>query len=45
MRMSSKKAKYFFKRYLEFEKNFGSDATVAHVKELARKYVENSLHT
>jgi rRNA biogenesis protein RRP5 len=42
MRLSSKKAKYFFKRFLEFEKNFGTDSTVEHVKELARQYVESS---
>jgi rRNA biogenesis protein RRP5 len=43
MKLSSKKAKFFFKRYLEFEKTFGTPATVAHVKDLARKYVESSM--
>lgn len=39
--LSSKKAKFFFKRYLEFEKKHGSPATVSHVKDLVRAYVEN----
>lgn len=43
MKLSSKKAKYFFKRYLEFEKSFGSEATITHVKDLVRQYVENTI--
>lgn len=43
LKLSSKKAKYFFKRFLEFEKQFGTASTVNHVKELARLYVESSL--
>lgn len=42
MKLSSKKAKYFFKRFLEFEKTFGTEATVSHVKDLVRKYVEST---
>ena len=42
MKLSSKKAKYFFKRYLEFERTFGSEATVSHVKDLVRSYVEST---
>lgn len=43
MKLSSKKAKFFFKRYLEFEKAFGTNSTVAHVKDLARQYVESTM--
>lgn len=42
MKLSSKKAKYFFKRYLEFERTFGSETTVSHVKDLVRSYVEST---
>lgn len=42
MRLSSKKAKFFFKRYLEFERRHGSEGGVAHVKDLARRYVEGT---
>lgn len=42
MRLSSKKAKFFFKRYLEFEKHHGSEGSIAHVKDLARRYVEGT---
>lgn len=45
MRLSSKKAKFFFKRYLEFEKRHGSEAGIAHVKDLVRRYVEGSGET
>lgn len=37
--ISSKKAKFFFKRYLEFERQFGDEDTVEEVKNLAREYV------
>jgi rRNA biogenesis protein RRP5 len=40
MKFSSKKMKYFFKRYLNFEKEFGAEQNVEHVKELAQQYVE-----
>mmetsp|Transcript_5676 Transcript_5676/g.16878 ORF Transcript_5676/g.16878 Transcript_5676/m.16878 type:complete len:151 (+) Transcript_5676:5446-5898(+) len=39
--LSTKKMKYFFKRYLEFEKEFGTDDRVEAVKEKAREYVES----
>lgn len=39
-KLSSKKAKYFFKRFLDLEKQYGTPATIEHVKDLARKYVE-----
>lgn len=35
-----KKMKFFFKKYLDFEKKFGSAETVDHVKMAAVKYVE-----
>ena len=41
--LSSKKMKYFFKRYLEFEKTEGDDETVEHVKKKAREYVESKM--
>jgi rRNA biogenesis protein RRP5 len=31
--------KFFFKRYLEFEKKHGDESTVNHVVESARNYV------
>lgn len=40
MKLSSKKAKYFFKQFLEFEKQYGTPATIEHVKDTARRYVE-----
>jgi rRNA biogenesis protein RRP5 len=43
LRMSSKKAKYFFKRFLDFEKAHGTEEGVEHVKELARTYVETNM--
>ena len=43
LKLSSKKMKYFFKRYLEFEKEHGTDATVDHVKKRAREYVESKM--
>ena len=41
MNLSSKKAKFFFKRFLEFEHKHGDANTIQHVKELALRYVEN----
>jgi rRNA biogenesis protein RRP5 len=37
--LRARKMKFFFKRYLLFEKEHGSSSTVHHVKELAQKYV------
>ncbi|KAJ2786363.1 rRNA biogenesis protein rrp5 [Coemansia interrupta] len=42
MKHSSKKMKFFFKKWLAFEKSHGSDETVEHVKQKALEYV-NSL--
>ncbi|KAJ2614175.1 rRNA biogenesis protein rrp5 [Coemansia sp. RSA 1365] len=39
MKLSSKKVKSFFKKWLKFEKDHGSEATVEHVKQRAREYV------
>jgi rRNA biogenesis protein RRP5 len=40
MKFSSKKMKFFFKKYLDFEKTYGTAETVAHVKEAAMNYVQ-----
>jgi len=42
LKVSDKNIKLFFKRYLSFEKEFGSAATVQKVKQSAIKFVENS---
>jgi len=42
MKFSSKKMKFFFKKYLEFEKSLGDEGEVDHVKEAALAYVEAS---
>lgn len=39
--LSSKKMKFFFKRFLEFEKELGDEARVEHVKDKARSYVNS----
>jgi len=41
MKWSSKKMKFFFKRFLEFEKQYGDDESIEHVKQKAREYVES----
>ena len=43
LRLSAKKMKLMFKRYLEFEKQHGSPAGVEAVKDKARTYVETKL--
>lgn len=43
LRLSSKKAKFFFKRFLDFEKRWGDQVTVQTVKDLAQRYVESSM--
>jgi len=43
--ISSKKAKFFFKRYLQFEQEYGNDSTVEAVKEKARQYVQSKVPT
>jgi len=39
LNLSSKKMKFFFKRYLNFEKQYGTPETVEHVKQKAQDYV------
>ena len=41
MSLSAKKMKFFFKRYLDFEKKFGSESSVDSVKQKAVEYVES----
>ena len=41
MKISAKKMKFIFKRYLEFERQHGSSADVEAVKEKAKAYVES----
>ena len=41
LKLSSKKSKFFFKKYLDFEKKHGNDETVQHVVQLARSYIES----
>ncbi len=40
LQLSSKKMKYFFERYLKFEKQYGNKDTIEHVREKARQYVQ-----
>eukprot|EP01029_Cantina_marsupialis_P032180 TRINITY_DN95_c2_g3_i1.p1 TRINITY_DN95_c2_g3~~TRINITY_DN95_c2_g3_i1.p1 ORF type:complete len:1447 (+),score=576.80 TRINITY_DN95_c2_g3_i1:517-4341(+) len=40
MKFSSKKMKHWFKRYLDFENQFGDESTQKHVKLLALAYVQ-----
>ncbi|KAJ3286606.1 hypothetical protein HK104_008958, partial [Borealophlyctis nickersoniae] len=40
LKFSSKKVKFFFKKYLEFEKTRGTEEGVEHVRQAARAYVE-----
>jgi hypothetical protein len=42
LRLSSKKMKFFFSRYLTYARDAGDDALVAQVKEKARVWVENA---
>lgn len=44
LKLSSKKAKFFFKRFLDFEKKWGDQLTVQHVKDLAQQYVEATMN-
>ena len=41
LKISAKKMKFIFKRYLEFERQHGSPAGVESVKEKAEAYVES----
>ncbi|GCC31019.1 hypothetical protein chiPu_0009473 [Chiloscyllium punctatum] len=42
LKLAPKKMKFFFKRYLEYEKKHGSEERVQDVKEKALKYVEST---
>ena len=41
LKLSSKRMKFFFKRYLNFEEQYGNEATVLAVKEKALTYVKS----
>jgi len=41
LKLSSKRMKFFFKRYLSFEEQYGNEATVLAVKEKALSYVKS----
>lgn len=41
MTLPPKKMKFFFKRYLDFEKQHGTLTTVNHVKQKVSEYVKN----
>jgi len=41
-KMSAKKMKFFFKRYLQFEERHGTETQVAEVKQKALNYVEGA---
>ena len=43
LNLSAKKIKYFYKRYLQFEKDFGDETAVERVKESARQYVSSKI--
>lgn len=43
MKFSTKKMKFWFKKYISFEQSFGDEAHVDHVKQLAKSYVENAM--
>ena len=43
LNLSSKKMKYFFKRYLDYEKTEGDDEKVEYVKERARDYIQSKM--
>lgn len=43
LNLSSKKMKNFFKRFLQFEKQHGTEKSVAHVKQKAQEYVESKM--
>ncbi|XP_006815336.1 protein RRP5 homolog [Saccoglossus kowalevskii] len=43
LNLSPKRMKFFFKRYLEFEKKYGEESTVENVKQKAMHYVESKV--
>lgn len=44
LKLSSKKMKFLFKRYLQYEKQMGDAESQAHVKELAQNYVSAKIN-
>jgi hypothetical protein len=40
MKFSSKKMKFFFKKYLDYEKKHGDEDAIEHVKQAAMDYVQ-----
>lgn len=43
MNLSSRKMKFFFKRYLAFEREYGDELSVENVKTKAMEYVESKV--
>ena len=41
--LNSKKMKFFFKRYLQYEVEHGTPERVEYVKQKAREYIENQM--
>jgi len=41
--LNTKKMKFFFKRYLQYESKFGTQERVEYVKNKAREYIENQM--
>ena len=41
MKLSAKKMKFFFKKFLDFEKSHGDDKHIEYVKKKAFEYVES----
>ncbi len=41
LKLSTKKMKFFFKKYLDFERASGNERGVEHVKQAAMAYVES----
>ena len=41
MKLSAKKLKFFFKKFLDFEKSHGDDKHIEYVKKKAFEYVES----
>jgi rRNA biogenesis protein RRP5 len=45
MDFSAKKMKFLFKKFLQFEKQYGTNQRVEHVKQLATEFVEQAAAT
>jgi len=41
MNLTPKRMKFIFKKYIDFEKAHGNEASIENVKQMALKYVEN----